>query len=285
MTTDKDDEQESTTTDQAAEAAAFEASFEGSPAEAKAEKPEKTEAPAEPAPADAPKAEVKEAPQDAMPAADQEAAPAAPSPKAEDPELRAEMRKLHGRIGALNDQLQQALKAKETEGKPAVLSTGELKRLKGEYPELAELLEGDLAEVVAGQKAPDPKAIDDLVSQRVAAELDAFRRQAVDDRHETWKTDLWVGQPGETRTAEYAAWLKTMTEDEARAFENSQNPTFVNRKLDQFYDWKNKAAKAETEKQQRLKAALTPQGGARAGQQTMSDEEAERKAFEDAYHS
>ncbi|MGH8430375.1 MAG: hypothetical protein ACREUF_08225, partial [Solimonas sp.] len=79
--------------------------------------------------------------------------------------------------------------------------------------------------------------------------------------------------------------LKTMTEDEARAFENSQNPTFVNRKLDQFYDWRNKAAKAETEKQQRLKAALTPQGGARAGQQTMSDEEAERKAFEDAYHS
>lgn len=277
MAIDNDDD--SNTAEQAEEAAAFEASFEGvtsakeeiaSPAESVVATPEA--AAAEPT--------IQVTP------THQEAAPPAPSPKVDEPDLRAEVRKLHGRIGALNDQLQQTLKAKETEGKPAVLSSVQLTRLKAEYPEMADMLEVDIAEAVRGMahKATDPKEIENLVSKRVDAEIFTMRQEAITDRHDTWQADCWADQPGGTRTAPYQAWLNTMAQGEAEAFESSMNPAFVNRKLDQFYDWKNKLATAETEKKQRLKAALTPSGTARASPQTMSDAEAERKAFEEEFH-
>lgn len=275
MTTEQIENQISQATDasadQAAEALAFESSFEGT---------------ASPAAEVAAPAAKEETPPAVVETPATEAAPTAPSPKADDFDAKLEMRKLHGRIGALNDQLQQALKTKETEGKPAVLTSRELTRLKSEYPEMAELLEGDIAEVLAGlsQKAPDPKEFEALVARGVQSEMARFREETVSDRHENWKSDLWVGEPGTQRTPEYEAWRKTMTEEQANAIESSDNPHFVIRKLDEFYAWKGKTAKAEADKQDRLKAALTPQGTTRAGPQTMSDEEAERKAFEDTFN-
>jgi hypothetical protein len=116
----------------------------------------------------------------------------------------------------------------------------------------------------------------------------SIREAAVTDAHPTWKTDLWVGGnlgAERVRTPDYAAWIKTMPEAEAQAFEASDNPFEVNRKLAQFYDWKGKAAKAKTDQEERLKANLTPRGVPRAGQQTMSDEEALRKGFEAGFNS
>lgn len=293
MATDKVDEQEEISTDQAAEAAAFAASFEGTNETAKpASKPEVEAVTPEPEKEPAAKPDDKqEVTQAVAVPKPEDAAPQAPSPKADDSDVKAELRKLHGRIGSLNDQLQQALKAKETEGKPAVLSPVALTRLKDQYPEMADMLEGDISEVIANlaQKSVDPKEIAAMVSKQVEAEKFVMRQEAVTDRHESWQQDCWVvfptdENPGE-RTPDYAAWLKTMKPEEAHAFENSQNPAFVIRKLDQFYDWKSKSVKAETEKQQRLKAAVTPQGTARAGPQTLSEEEAERKAFEDSFNT
>lgn len=285
MTTQTVDEIQSSE-DQAAQAAAFQASFDGpsvdpvatDTAEADKHAPEK-----EPA-----------APDVTTAATVTEAAPTAPTPKPEDADLRAEMRKLHGRMGSMNDQLQQALKAKETEGKPAVLTPVALKRLKDEYPEMADMLEGDIADVIANlaQKKIDPAEIAAIVTKQVEAEKFVIRQETVTDRHDTWAADCWADQIGGTRTPDYAAWLMTMTTDEASAFENSQNPAFVIRKLDQFYDWKTKqaeatqaVAKTQAEKQERLKGAITPQGTPRASPQTQSEEEAERKAFEDAYNT
>lgn len=289
-------DQKAAADEQAAEAAAFESSFEGTTADVNPSEEGKPEATAaEPVAEAAPAAQqTEEKPEATQPAAEskpEEAAPTAPSPKADDIDLRAEVRKLHGRIGALNDQLIQALRAKETEGKPAVLSTVRLERLKAEYPEIADILEADLVATMSSlsQKEADPKAIEEMVTsrvaERVAAEAFAMRKEAVTDRHPNWATDCWTDEPGGTRTPEYQAWINTMTEDEASAFENSQNPSFVNRKLEQFYDWKSKAAQAEAEKQNRLQAAITPQGTARAGPKTMSEEEAERRAFEDSFNS
>lgn len=281
MATQQEDDDIQSTEDQAAQAAAFEASFDGTSVDPVASNT--AEAPLEPtAPAETPTPTV------------QEAAPTAPIPKAEDADVRAELRKLHGRIGSLNDQLQQALKVKETEGKPAVLTPVALKRLKDEYPEMADMLEGDIADVIANlaQKKIDPEEIAAIVTKQVEVEKFAMRQESVTDRHDTWATDCWADQIGGTRTPDYAAWLMTMKPEEASAFENSQNPAFVIRKLDQFYDWKSKqaqgieaVARTQAEKQQRLKGAITPTGTARASPQTLSEEEAERKAFEDAYNT
>jgi hypothetical protein len=267
VTTETDDK-EQVSQDQAAEAAAFDASFNDSPIPT----PAPTEAPK---PADAPVATPAPTP-----------APTE-APRAEEPELRALVRNLHGHVGALKEELAQLKKVKDETGKPATLTPVELKRMKAEFPEMSQFLQEDMAEVLANlaPKATDPKEIDAIVERRVQAVEARLREENVNDRHPTWKTDCWVDKPGGQRTAEYQAWLKTMPDAEAQAFESSQSPSFVNRKFDQFYDWKNKAAKAETEKQNRLKAAVTPQGVPRAGQSTMSDEEAMRKAFEDTFNS
>jgi hypothetical protein len=272
VTTETDDK-EQISQDQAEQAQAFEASFNDAPiptpAPTEAPKPVETPA-ATPAPTPAP----------------------TEAPRAEDPELRALVRNLHGHVGALKDELAQLKKAKDEAGKPATLTPVELKRMKAEFPEMSQFLQEDMAEVLANlaPKAPDPKEIQTLVHQgvlsEVAKEVAKFREETVTDRHPTWKTDCWVDRPGGQRTAEYQAWLKTMPEAEAQAFESSQSPAFVIRKFEQFYDWKSKAAKAETEKQNRLKAAVQPtQGTPKPGTQAMSDEEAQRKAFEDAFNS
>lgn len=276
------EEEQTIATEQAAEAAAFMASFEGSNKADEQPAPTTTEAPPE---ADKPATETPEPPPAEPVIA--EAAPKAPSPKADDVDLRGELRKLHGRIGDLNDKLQNAMKAKETEGKPAVLSPVALTRLKAEYPELSDLLEGDISEAIASlaAKKADPQEIADLVARGVAKELHADRHERLLERHENWVKDLWVDQPGGTPTQAYQDWLKTMTEADVQAFNTSESPVFISRKLDQFYDWKNKQAKTQTEKQNRLKAALTPQGVPKGSSQATSEEEAERKAFEDSFNS
>ncbi|MES2942918.1 MAG: hypothetical protein V4772_08620 [Pseudomonadota bacterium] len=272
-------------TQQAEESAAFEASFNNAAPE-KAEKVAEKETKTEEKPEEKPTEPAKQSPA--------EAAQTVPTQKPDD-DLRGEVRKLHGKIGELNDKLQKTLKTKETEGKPAVLSPVALNRLKGEYPELSELLEGDIAEVIASlaQKKADPKEIEDLVSSRVSKELSLFKRESLFDRHQTWETDIWAQKPAMSEgqfvpgvpTPAYQAWLKTMTAAEVDALNNSESPTFVSRKLDQFYDWKGKQAKAEIDKQSRLKAALTPQGLQKGNSQTMSEEEAARKAFDDSFNS
>lgn len=260
--------------------AAFESSFEGNTVEAVPVVEAKPE----------PVAEVAEKVVD-EPKKEEEAAPAlTPKP---DEDVRSELRKLHGKMGDLNDKLLQALKVKETEGKPAVFSGVELKRTLAEFPELAHLLTEDLGEALKGM-APgtDPAQIDQLVNQRASAlvkdEIAQERRNQTLEEHPTWVTDLWWhdanGKRTGNRTEAYKAWLKTMPEKDQAAFESSNSPSFVNRKLTDYYSWQTKTAKAATEKQDRLKAAITPQGVPKAGPQTLSEEDAMKKAFEEAFN-
>jgi hypothetical protein len=262
MTTEKDETAEQVSKD---EAAGFDAGFTDAPIP---EAPKPTEAPVE------------------APAATTAPTPA-PQPAAEEPELRALVRNLHGHVGALKDEIAQLKKTKEEAGKPATLTPVELKRMKAEFPEMSQFLQEDMAEVLANiaPKGIDPKEIETLVSSQVERAKAQLREESVNDAHPNWKKDCWVDRPGGTRTAEYLAWLKTMPEADATAFENSLSPAFVNRKFSEFYDWKNKAAKAETDKQNRLKAAVTPQGVPRAGQSTVSDAEAEAKGFAEGFNS
>lgn len=309
--------------DQADAEAAFAAGFDGkelpaATAAAAAEPEKKDEKPAAtPAPSPAPAASAAPATPTptAAPATPQptaapapaasttEAAPTpAPSPRAadENAELKAELRKVHGRIGALNDELTKLRAAKEAEGKPAVATQIELAGLKEAYPEFAELLAGDLGKALAGLagKASDPKELDELVNQRVearAAQMAAdLRDAAVTDAHPNWKRDLFTEDSSGKKapTADYLAWRKSLKEDEARDFETSTNPYRVIRGLTAFYEWKAKAAQQaaqaqqeQAEKQKRLADAVTPQGTPRASPPTLSDDEAMRKGFEEGFNS
>lgn len=274
--------------DKAAEVAGFNEGFDGTVAEP-AKTPEPTPAPTpEPTPAPTP------APTSAP----------SPAPSASvDDGMRQELRTLHGKFGELNRELQALRAAKKDDGQPPTLTPVELKRMKAAYPEMSEELIPDITDALAhiASKATDPKEIDDLVQERlkplVASTREEIRSELyadmVTDAHPAWKADLWVGgELGKTQTPEASAWLKSLPDAEAKAFSTSNSPSFVIRKLAQFYDWKNKAAtdaaaaaKAETEKQNRLKNAVQPAGVPRAGQSTLSDEEAELKGFSEGFNS
>lgn len=279
MTTESETSQQQQTDEKAAQAA-FSASFTEEAVKA-------TTAPT-PEPTAAPQAE-----QATEPEKREEAAQPAPSPEPTPApyDAQAAIRKLQGQIGDLNSLLREQMKKKEEAGKPAVVTAVELKRMKEEYPELAQFLQEDLAESLSAlaPRGPDPKELHELINHGVAQGVEArmaeLREAAVTDRHERWKTDLYADLTTGQKTPEYQAWLKTMSEAEGKAFEASQNPYFVIKKLDAFYEWRDKAAKAKQQQQDRLKANITPQGVPRAGQPTTSDEEAMRKGFEAGFNS
>lgn len=252
--------------------------------------------PAAPVAVEAPAPEKKDEPPVEDKPKEEEAAPPAPSPAptaAPTVDFAAELRKVHGKIGDLKSQLTEALKTKEAEGKPAALTAVELKRMKADYPEMSSLLQEDIAEVLASlaPKAIDPKVIDDLVAARVKDAVKAARIDdgisAVTDVHPNWLADVWTdGKQGTTMTPECVAWLKSMPQAEADAFLSADRASLVIKKVAQFYDWKTKESTAKAEKENRLKAALTPTGAKpRAGQATLSDEEAMKKGFEEGFNS
>lgn len=254
----------------------------------------------EPKPKDAKAPEPKIAKQEPKPKDQQPATPpAAPTPEeiaalrtkaAEADTAKAELRKANGRIGSLSSDLEKLKQAKEAEGKPAALTPLELKGMKEQYPELADVLGADLAATIAGL-APgkvDQEALSASVQAEakklVDAQMATLRQQTVAEKHPEWITDLWGD--GKARTPDYEAWLKTMPADEATKLENSENPYYVRGQLDKFYEWRDKAAKAKQESDQRLANAVQPQGVPRAaGQPSMSDREALRSGFKIGFES
>lgn len=261
------------------ELAAFQASFSGAevPVIAEKEAPKQEEQPKE-----EPKEEVKE----------EEAAPPAPSPvpaltSEEIADLRAaasrvseldsNLRKANGRIGALNDLLQQQQAKKEAEGKPAALTSVEMKRLRDEYPELADAISTDISEMLANLKQAetqqDPDAITSIVKAEVAKERELLRQEALAHRHPDWQ-DL-----RDTPTPEYQAWMASLPNDERTKYMESESPYYVADQLDKFKAWRDKAAQAKLKSKERIEDAVAPTGGRASRSSTISEEEAMRQAF------
>lgn len=273
--------------DQVDQEAAFASTISGEPLE--------TKAPA-----------VEEVKEEAKPeAVTEEAAPTAPSPivlTAEEVaefksatskvnEFQAELRKAHGRIGALNDQLHQALKAKEAEGKPAVLTPMELKRTKEQFPELYEFIGPDIEEAMASLRGQNPEAIKTLVSDAIAAERQTLKEELIQER----KDAVAEEHPDAKELIEspdFSVWAASLPEAELKVLQTTNSPNVLIKKLTAFKGWKeakDAAARRESETKQaskeRLAAAVTPKGVGRAGQNVLSDREAAEKAFAEAINT
>lgn len=192
--------------------------------------------------------------------------------------LKGQLRDAHGRIGALNDLVKQTREQKKEEAKPPTLTAVELKRMKEQYPELAESLTADIGELMATIAKPqDKEEVSRLVREQVAELSFAERKQMLSDEHPDWEDikkgeDLWK-------------WIATLPADEAQAFQNSANPLYVAKKLTAFKAWRDGATKAKDDSQERLEAALTPRGVPRTSKSTISDEEAMLKGFAEGFNS
>jgi hypothetical protein len=184
------------------------------------------------------------------------------------PGLEKQLRDAGGRYGSLKqqlDEIQGRLKTQTTEAE-TVANVADAKELladlRGEFPELADKMEGVISKVIASKSGGD---VDKLVSERIQAAKQAEIQGALEilsEAHPDWK---------EVRdTTEYAEWKKTLPERTLKRFDSSTDPFYVAEMLDQHKEWLASktqkpsapaAKKEEAQPSKRLSAAVMPTNG------------------------
>jgi len=221
--------------------------------------------------------------------------------------LRAEIAKIQqvskgletlaGTVGGLKRQLEQIVKSQPagspaSEGAKKVLAELKLTRLQEAYPDVAEVLAQDLAEIIpatGGESAAvNPEQLEELVQQRIrdrTAELEArFERKLLERDHPNWELELAEkderGQPKVDATgkyvpaADFVQWLYQKGPQFAQEFTTSIDSSFLSKGLTEFKQWRAKTQNSRQFKQARLAAAVEPtQGLPSQVNQSLSDAE------------
>lgn len=185
--------------------------------------------------------------------------------------LRQEMQQLtmhrdrqYGVIGEMKQRMQQLQEMKPAQ--PSVrLTAGNLKRLQGEYPELAELLAQDLSEAVSlGGAAPsvgmDSQQIERMLAQRTAE----VERRAQDGTmkqvqelllardHPDWKAVA--------ASSDFSLWKANLDPRERTMLDSSWDSSVISSAISAFKGWRDKQTERVSSKKQRLERAIQPNG-------------------------
>ena len=177
----------------------------------------------------------------------------------------ASVRKIYGELGSIKQTLKELREAKPaaTAAEPvqpspdlaAVLA--EVDRVAEEFPDLAGPLANAIKALGAQRAAPAAAAepvqlSDEEFNRRYEQRRQAEAQEALAEDHEDWETIH--------TTPEYKDWLKTLDAGYRDRFTKTWNPAVVSKGLTEFKTWRAAAQAAKTEKDNRLKAAITPAG-------------------------
>lgn len=196
------------------------------------------------------------------------------------------VRQAFGKIGEVNSEVKALVQRMEQgRGNGVKLNADSLKRMHGEFPEMAEMLAQDLSDAFAGQGGGqvDPAAIDKIVTERLSAKEAEIERK-IEKRflkraHPTWEQDVV--------SDDFRLWKdNVLPKDQAALLDNSWDSDFVGEKLTEWKAWKVKTAEArevkertKEVKQNRLAAAVAPQGAASGGPPTINEDDAFMRGF------
>lgn len=170
----------------------------------------------------------------------------------------------YGTIGELKQRVQQMQEGRTAQ--PTVRLTSEsLKRLRGEYPELAELLAQDLSEAVAVGNTPAPAGVDpQQIEQLVAKRTAEVERRAQDQTMKQVQQLLlardhpdWKEVAG---SAEFSLWKANLDPRERTMLENSWDSSVIGSALTAYKGWRGKQAEKMVSKRNRLERAIQPNG-------------------------
>lgn len=161
-------------------------------------------------------------------------------------ELGKKYDKLLGTTGSLQ-QIIKELQAATPKGEAVELPKLTLAKVRADFPELADLLEGDLAETLKGLRGKgdkaevDPKAMSEGISQAVTE----LQVEALADAHPDWRKI--VGAPDKDgdpidETAPYRVWLAKQPADYVAKVNSTKNAAVISRSIDLFL--KHQAAQA-----------------------------------------
>lgn len=183
-----------------------------------------------------------------------------------DPEA---VRRLHGEIGNINRTIKQLQASPKTEAAPATDEVAEAlasaETFATEYPEIGAPVVRALKAIAAKTAqttAPELPDIDSVVSQKVLALRQQDAIEALTEEHPDFETVR--------ETPEFKAWLSGKSPEYQERLNTTWNPAVVSRGITEFKD----SLKDKQKKQNRLVAAVTPQGVPKApGPSTIPDEQ------------
>lgn len=172
-----------------------------------------------------------------------------------------ELRKVHGKFGELQRSIQQLSQSStvNSEARKAAVE-----KLKGEYPELAELI----TPLVGGVDMSAVKQIVDESVSKVAQEANVRIEQIQAQMRLTKKHPDWEDV---RTTPEYTAWLGQLPQDERQKFLNTWDSDLVSTKLTHFKTWRDQANSKKQDHQQRLARSVQPAGVPARGQTRLPD--------------
>ena len=176
------------------------------------------------------------------------------------------LRKVYGKLGEYNGTIQQMQAA----NKGGNLTARQLNHLRGEFPELADLLEKDFGEAVATptatESAPAPVFDASVIDQRVASATLEVKKELLSIQHPDWR---------EVKdSTEFDAWTKSQPTEKQQMINESQSIPFVISTLNDFKKWQEQTQKAATKKTARLESAVAPTGVANSGPPAIDENEA-----------
>ena len=182
------------------------------------------------------------------------------------PDQAKAIERLHGKIGELVRTIKQAQPAAAqpgAEGAPArKLQADALKRMREDYPELAEALAEDLADLIPA--APDAsKDVEALVSSRVEEVEHRFERKALTRAHPKWETEI--------QTPDFKLWMQSQPEKDQEEFLSSWDSDVVGGYLDRFKAHRETLAKQKQTSKARLDLATVPKGDGGAATSKLPD--------------
>jgi hypothetical protein len=200
---------------------------------------------------------------------------------------------LLGTTGSLK-QIIKELQANTPKGEAVELPKLTLAKVRADFPDLADLLEGDLAEQLKGLRGKgdkaeiDPKAMSAGISEAVTK----LQVEALEDAHADWRKI--VGAPEKDgdaidETIPYRVWLATQPADYVAKINSTQNAAVISRSIELFL--KHQAAQAGQPKpkptpkvevrKSRIEDSLQPRGDGGPAGAAKPTENAFEKGFEE----
>lgn len=211
--------------------------------------------------------------------------------------LEAEIRKVYSTVG-------NTLKNFKP-GKPTLKLQGALKRLEKEYPEIAQMLQEDLAEALASPETPatdhpgeppaaiKPEDIDARINQAVEATVakvsQQYETKLLTSMHSDWQMltkekefDTFLKSlPGKMVPVTMADGRVLNFPEKAKEYIESDDALVTAKCFTEYKGWKAAQQQSRTQKQERLEDAITPAGGTPPRPATLDDE----AAFLDGFNS
>ena len=186
-----------------------------------------------------------------------------------DAAAKADIRRLHGRIGSLNGVVAELRKT-------PVFTKESLADLRAEYPDIADMVGKHLPDTHTPPELPTddapPATTDDDDPSTTGAEPITLPPE----QQEYILEQVAPGWREKVTSEPFAAWLGAMPPGEREAIESSNDPRFVAETVKKFDTWTAaETARRETdaEKAARLEAATPPNTGAHAATPEPQDEE------------